>query len=164
IYELEVFWTVATEKSFSRAAHKLARSQPAISLAVQRLEEELGERLIDRSARGLRVTDAGTAVLEYARRFRSLREELDNSLGELRGNSAGCLTIGANESTALYLLRHIQRYRQLHPRVRVQIRRSLSSRLPHEILDGNIELGVISYDAADHRLVSKVIYTDALAF
>ena len=86
IYELEVFWTVAQEKSFSRAAQKLGRSQPAISLAVQRLEDELGEQLVDRSAKGLRVTDAGQAVLDYARRFRSLREELGNSLAELRDN------------------------------------------------------------------------------
>jgi DNA-binding transcriptional LysR family regulator len=163
IYELEVFWTVAQEKSFSRAAQKLGRSQPAISLAVQRLEDELGEQLVDRSAKGLRVTDAGQAVLDYARRFRSLREELGNSLAELRDNSAGRLTIGANESTALYLLRHIVRYRELHPKVKVQIRRSLSSKAPAEILDGNLELAVISYDPGDPRLVSKVIYTDALA-
>ncbi len=164
IYELEVFWTVAQEKSFSRAAQKLGRSQPAISLAVQRLEDELGEQLVDRSGKGLRVTDAGQAVLDYARRFRSLREELGNSLAELRDNSAGRLTIGANESTALYLLKHITRFRELHPRVKVQIRRSLSSKAPAEILDGNLELAVISYDPGDPRLVSKVIYNDALAF
>ena len=164
IYELEVFWTVAQEKSFSRAAQKLARSQPAVSLAVQRLEQELGEQLIDRSSKGIKVTDAGMAVLDYARRFRSLREELGNSLAELRDNSAGRLMIGANESTALYLLRHIERYRKLHPKVKVQIQRSLSSKVPSEILEGNLELGVISYDPGDSRLVAKVIYTDSLAF
>ncbi|HLK66295.1 MAG TPA: LysR family transcriptional regulator [Bryobacteraceae bacterium] len=163
LYSLQVFLTVAVEKSFSRAAEKLLRTQPAISLAVQRLEQELGEKLIDRSGKDLILTDAGQNVLEYARRFHSLRQELDNSLAELRDASSGRLSIGANESTALYLLRYIQRYRELHPKVKVQIRRSLSSKVPNELLDGNLELGVISYDPADERLQSKVIYTDALA-
>jgi len=164
LHTLQVFLTVATEKSFSRAAEKLYRTQPAVSLAVQRLEQELGEKLIDRSGKDLILTDAGRSVLEYARRFQSLQLELDNSLAELRDNSAGRLTIGANESTALYLLKHIERYRELYPKVKVQIRRSLSSKIPGELLDGNLELGVISYDPGDERLKFKVIYIDALAF
>jgi DNA-binding transcriptional LysR family regulator len=164
LYSLQVFLTIATERSFSRAAEKLLRTQPAISLALQRLEQEVGERLIDRSGKDLILTDAGRTVLEYARRFQSLRQELDNSLAELRDNSAGRLIIGANESSTLYLLRHIERYRELYPKIKVQIRRSLSSKLPNELLDGNLELGVISYDPGDARLQSKVIYTDALAF
>ena len=164
LYSLQVFLTVATEKSFSRAAEKLLRTQPAVSLAVQRLEQELGEKLIDRSGKELVLTDAGSTVIEYARRFQSLEQELDNSLAELRDNSAGRLVIGANESTTLYLLRHIERYRELYPKVKVTVRRSLSSRIPNELLDGNLELGVISYDPSDERLKSKVIYSDSLAF
>src|SRR5215467_9357655 len=164
LHSLQVFLTVATEKSFSRAAAKLLRTQPAVSLAVQRLEQELGERLIDRSGKDLILTDAGRTVLDYARRFQSLQQEMDNSIAELRDNSAGRLTIGANESATLYLLRHIQRYRELYPKVKVQVRRSLSSKIPNELLDGNLELGVISFDPADERLRTKVIYSDALVF
>jgi DNA-binding transcriptional LysR family regulator len=164
LYPLHVFLTVATEHSFSRAAEKLLRTQPAVSLALQRLEQELGEKLIDRSGKDLILTDAGRTVLEFARRFESLQQELDNSLAELRDNSAGRLIIGANESTILYLLRHIEQYRELYPRVKVQVRRSFSSKIPNELLDGNLELGVISYDPGDERLKSKVVYTDSLAF
>ena len=164
LYALQVFQTVVAERSFSRAAEKLFRTQPAVSLAVQRLEQELGEKLIDRSGKELVLTDAGSTVIEYARRFQSLQQELDNSLAELRDNSAGRLVIGANESTTLYLLRHIERYRELYPKVKVTVRRSLSSRIPNELLDGNLELGVISYDPSDERLKSKVIYSDSLAF
>src|SRR6478752_4504528 len=164
LYPLQVFLMVATEKSFSRAAEKLLRTQPAVSLALQRLEAELGEKVIDRSGKDLVLTDAGRVVLEYARRFENLRLELENSLAELRDNSAGRLSIGANESTTLYLLQHIERYRELYPKVKVQVRRSYSSKLPNELLDGNLELGAISYDPGDERLKSKVIYTDALAF
>ena len=164
LHALEVFLTIATEKSFSRAAEKLFRTQPAISLALQRLETELGEKLIDRSGKYLILTDAGRNVLEYARRFQSLQQEMENSLAELRDNSAGRLKIGANESTTLYLLQHIEKYREMYPKVKVQVQRSLSSKIPNELLDGNLELGVISYNPEDERLKSKVIYTDSLAF
>lgn len=164
LYPLQVFLTVAAEKSFSRAAERLLRTQPAVSLALQRLEAELGEKLIDRSAKDLALTDAGQTVLEYARRFESLRLELENALAELRDKSAGRLVIGANESTTLYLLRYIAEFRRLYPKVKVQVRRSLSSKIPVELMDGNLELGVISYDPDDDRLVSTVIYTDSLVF
>ncbi len=164
LYPLQVFLMVAEEKSFSRAAEKLLRTQPAVSLALQRLETELGEKLIDRSAKDLVLTDVGRTVLEYARRFENLKQEMENSLAELRDKSAGRLVIGANESTTLYLLRHIANFRRLYPKVKVQVRRSLSSKIPTELIDGNLELGVISYDPGDDRLVSTVIYTDSLVF
>jgi DNA-binding transcriptional LysR family regulator len=164
LHTLRVFYTVATERSFSRAAERLLRTQPAVSLAVQKLENELGEKLIDRSGKELVLTDAGQVVFEYARRFENLEREMENALAELRDNAAGRLIIGANESTTLYLLKHIQRYRRLYPKVRVQVRRSLSSKIPSQLIDGDLELGVISYDPMDDRLVCQVIYTDHLAF
>src|ERR1700684_2220648 len=164
LYALQVFLTVATEKSFSRAAEKLLRTQPAVSLALQRLALEVGDKLIDRSAKDMFLPDDGQTVLEYARRFENLRLEMENALAELRDNSAGRLAIGANESTTLYLLAHIENYRRLYPKIKVQVRRSLSSKIPAELIDGNLELGVISYDPADARLVSTVLYTDSLVF
>jgi DNA-binding transcriptional LysR family regulator len=163
-YPIRVFQAVAEERSFSRAAEKLLRTQPAVSMMVRRLESDLGERLIDRSGRDLILTDAGQIVLEYARRFQNLKREFENSLAELRDNAAGRLVIGANESTTLYLLRHLQRYRRTFPRVKVQVRRSLSSRVPEQLLSGDLELGVISYNPGDPRLEAREIYNDRLAF
>ncbi|MBI2689961.1 MAG: LysR family transcriptional regulator [Acidobacteria bacterium] len=164
LHSLRVFQTVATEKSFSRAAEKLLRTQPAVSLAVQRLESELGERLIDRSGKELLLTDAGKIVFDFSRRFENLELELANSLAEMRDNAAGVLIVGANESTSLYLLQHIVNYRRLYPKVKVRVRRSLSSKIPGQLIDGELELGVISYDPQDERLHSQVIFTDHLAF
>jgi DNA-binding transcriptional LysR family regulator len=164
LHSLRVFQTVATEKSFSRAAEKLLRTQPAVSLAVQRLEAELGERLIDRSGKELLLTDAGKIVFDFSRRFENLELEMGNSLAEMRDNSSGVLIVGANESTSLYLLQHIVNYRRLYPKVKVRVRRSLSSKIPGQLIDGELELGVISYDPQDERLHSQVIYTDHLAF
>lgn len=164
LHALQVFETVVAERSFSRAAEKLFRTQPAVSLAIQRLENELGDKLIDRGAKDLVPTDTGRTVLDFARRFRNLEDELAGALAELRDKSAGRLVIGANESSTLYLLPHIQRYRDKFPKIKVQVRRSQSSRIPVELLEGDLELGVASYDPGDDRLVAKVIYTDALAF
>ncbi len=164
LYLLQTFLTVANEKSFSRAGEKLLRTQPAVSLAIQRLENELGEKLIDRSGKELLLTDAGRIVTEYARRFDNLRLDLENALAELRDNAAGRLIIGANESTTLYLLHHVERYRHTYPKIKVQVRRSLSSKIPAQLIDGDLELGLISYDPDDDRLVSTVIYRDHLAF
>lgn len=164
LHALRVFLTVANEKSFSRAGEKLLRTQPAVSLAIQRLEQMLGEKLIDRSAKDLLLTDAGRIVLDYARRFENLQGDLENALAELRDKSAGRLTIGANESSTLYLLDHIDKFRRKYPKVRVQVRRSLSSKIPAELLDGDLELGILTYDPEDERLITRVIYTDHLAF
>src|SRR3974390_211944 len=119
LHSLRVFLTVANEKSFSRAAEKLLRTQPAVSLSIQRLEQSLGEKLIDRSAKELLLTDAGRIVLEYARRFENLHGDLENALAELRDKSSGRLIIGANESSTLYLLNHIETFRQQYPRIKV---------------------------------------------
>jgi DNA-binding transcriptional LysR family regulator len=164
LHPLRVFLTVATERSFSRAAEKLLRTQPAVSLAIQRLEVEVGEKLIDRSAKELLLTDAGQTVLDYARRFENLQGDLENALAELRDKSSGRLTIGANESSTLYLLDHIERYRARFPKIKVQVRRSQSSKIPAQLVDGELELGLLTYDPEDDRLISRVIYSDHLSF
>ena len=160
LHSLKVFLAVATEKSFSRAAEKMLRTQPAISLAIQRLEAELEDKLIDRSAKELLLTDAGNVVLEFAKRFENLEREMHNSLVELRDKSSGRLTIGANESTSLYLLNHIEMYRRQYPKVKVQVRRSLSSKIPTQLLDGDLELGLISFDPADLSLTMAFTLPD----
>lgn len=164
LYPLKVFLTVANERSFSRAGEKLLRTQPAISLAVQRLEADLGEKLLDRTGRELVLTDAGKIVLEYCRRFENLERELENALAELRDMASGRLVIGANESTTLYLIQHIINYRRLYPKVKVQVRRTLSSKIPQQVIDGDLELGVISWDPEDERVEAHTIYHDHLCF
>ena len=119
MHPLRVFLTVAAEKSFSRAAEKLLRTQPAISLSIQRLETELGEKLIDRSAKDLMLTDAGKIVLEYARRFEHLQGDPENALADLRAKSAGRPTIAATDSSTLSPPPHTDRHRPPYPTTQV---------------------------------------------
>jgi len=161
---LKTFRTIAREGSFSRAGQKLLRTQPAVSLALKRFESDLGVKLIDRSSKQLMLTDAGRLVFEYCDRFDGLESELRVGLDELRDLKAGKLIVGANESAALYLLKHVTAFRRDHPQMNVELRRSLSSQIPDELLRGSLEMGAISYDPGDERLKAVDIYTDSLVF
>ena len=161
---LNVFFTVANEKSFTRAAEKLFRTQPAISLAIQRLEAEVGEPLIDRSGRELSLTDAGRIVYETARQQENLQRSLHTQLTELRNKGVGRLVIGANESMTLYLLPHLSRFRRAYPKVKLVVQRSRSGEIPDRLLAGDVDLGVVSYQLEDERFRSQTLYVDHLSF
>lgn len=161
---LRLFRTVAEEGSFSRAGQRLFRSQPAVSLALKRLEGQLDARLIDRTSRALHLTDAGRAVAEYADEILALERKMRVTLEDLRDLRAGKLTIGANESTALYLLGHVEAFRRRHAGIGVEIRGSRSSLIPDAVLDGSLELGAISYDPGHPQLRVLRLYDDGLTF
>src|SRR6202165_581171 len=102
--ELQVFLTVAREGSFSRAAERLYRTQPAVSLAIRKLEDGLGQPLFVRGSRPVRMTDAGTLLKDYAERLINLRDEVKKGLTELEGLERGELSLGVNESSIHPLL------------------------------------------------------------
>ena len=164
ISQLEVFLAVAREGGFSRAAEKLYRTQSAVSQAIRKLEAEIGEPLFDRSTRDGVMTDAGNVLQEYAERLLNLRENAREALGELRELQKGKLVVGANEFTALYLLRVLAEYRRLHPAIRIVVQRSLGSQIPDDIRRHNCEFGVLTYDPQDPELSSVVVYSDELIF
>jgi DNA-binding transcriptional LysR family regulator len=164
ISQLEVFLAVAREGGFSRAAEKLYRTQSAVSQAVRKLETEIGESLFDRSSRDGLLTDAGRVLQEYAERLLNLRENAREALTELRELQKGKLVVGANEFTALYLLRVLAEFRRLHPAIRIVVQRSLGSQIPDDVRRHNCEFGVLTYDPQDEDLASAVVYSDELIF
>src|SRR5690348_14994697 len=164
ISQLEVFLAVAREGGFSRAADKLYRTQSAVSQAVRKLEAEIGEPLFDRSSREGLLTDAGHVLQEYAERLLNLRENAREALTELRELQKGKLVVGANEFTALYLLRVLGEFRKLHPAIRIVVLRSLGSQLPDDVRRHKSEFGVLTYDPQDQELASVVVYSDELIF
>lgn len=164
LFQLETFLAVAEERSFSKAAKRLHRTQPAVSQVIRNLEEELGELLLDRSARDGSLTDAGRLLQEYAQELLNLRNEARQSLVELRQLQKGRLTIAANEYTSLYLLRVLHEFRRAHPTVHIAIQRSLASKVPQQLQEHAAELGTVSFRPEDPQLRSLVVYRDELAF
>src|SRR4029453_19195891 len=108
---LRIFLAVAEERSFSRAAAKVHRTQPAVSQAVRRLEDDLGEQLFDRSSKSGTLTDAGRILQNYGQRLVRLAEEADSAVRELRDLRRGRVLIGANEAAIHTLLPLIGRFR-----------------------------------------------------
>jgi DNA-binding transcriptional LysR family regulator len=164
LFELQTFMAVVQEGSFSRAAQKLHRSQPAISQTIRKLEEELGEALLDRSSRDGTLTDAGQLIYDYAQKLINLRSEAHGALTELRELHHGKLNIAANEFTCLYLLPVLDEFRRLYPTIKITVLRSLASRIPDELLNHNAELGVISFRPNSPELQSICVYSDQLTF
>ncbi len=164
LFQLETFLAVAEEKSFSRAAKRLHRTQPAVSQVVRNLEQELGELLLDRSSRDGTLTDAGRLLQEYAQELLNLRNEARQSLAELRQLQKGRLTIAANEYTSLYLLQVLHEFRREHPTIHITIQRALASKVPQLLQEHAAELGTVSFRPEEPQLRSVVVYRDELAF
>jgi DNA-binding transcriptional LysR family regulator len=162
INQLEVFVTVARERSFSRAGEALGRTQRAVSLAIPRLEQDVGERLFDRSSKDGTLTPAGEVLLEHARHILNLRQSALEAVHELRDLKAGKVTISANEHTVFYLLPVIERFRRQHPDIKVEVVRGVASRIPEQITAREVELGVISFAPDDPSLRSIEVMTDEL--
>ena len=162
--QLEVFLAVAREGRFSRAAEKLFRTQSAVSQTIHKLEQELGEPLLDRSSRDGLLTDAGRVLQEYAERLLNLRSDAQEALVELRELHKGKLAIAANEFTALYLLPVLGEFRRVHPMIKIVVQRALGSHIPDDVLRHNSELGVLTYDPQEPQLCSTVVYLDELIF
>ncbi len=163
LFQLETFLAVAEERSFSRAAARLNRTQPAVSQTIAKLETELGETLLDRSSRDGTVTAAGEILLDYARKLLNLRGEATGALAELRTLHRGRLSLAANEYTCLYLLPLLHQFRRQHPFIKITVQRSLASRIPDEVLMHAVEIGVLSFKPNDPQIKSVMVYRDQLA-
>ncbi|WP_213806226.1 LysR family transcriptional regulator [Granulicella sp. dw_53] len=164
LVQLETFLAVAEERSFSRAAARLHRTQPAISQAIAKLEQELGEVLFERSSRDGTLTDAGEVLKEYAAKLLNLRTEATGALTELRELHRGRLNLAANEYTCLYLLPLMDEFRRQNPRIKLVVQRTLASRIPDEVLMHSVEIGVLSFRPDDPQVKSVMVYRDELAF
>ncbi|MBV9240431.1 MAG: LysR family transcriptional regulator, partial [Acidobacteria bacterium] len=162
INQLEVFVTVARERSFSRAGEALGRTQPAVSQAIQRLEQDIGERLFDRSSKDGTLTPAGEVLIEHARHILNLKKAAVDAVHELRDLKAGKVTVSANEHTVFYLLPVIARFREQHPEIKVEVQRGVASRIPEQITAREVELGVISFEPDDTSLQAISVRTDEL--
>ncbi len=162
INQLEVLVAVAREKSFSRAAEVLHRTQPAVSQAIRRLEKEVGEKLFDRSSKDGTLTTAGEVLLDYAKQMLNLRQNAHVAIKELKNLQHGKVTISANEHTVFCLLPIIEEFEKRHPLIKVEVKRGVASRIPTEINAREVELGVISFKPKDESVKSIPVYIDEL--
>ena len=155
--ELKVFVTVATEHSFSRAAIKLCRTQPAVSQAVRRLEEDLGELLFDRSTKSAKLTRAGGALLPEAIQLLRLADEAMATVRQLSQRDRAVLRIGGNEPDAHILLPVLSTFLAQQPHVSVEFRRVADLDVVVEVGAGTIDIGITTRERVPAPLCSVPI-------
>jgi DNA-binding transcriptional LysR family regulator len=159
---LRIFLAVADERSFSRAAAKVHRTQPAVSQAVKRLEDELGEQLFDRSSKSGTLTDAGRVLQNYGQRLIRLAEEAESAMRELRDLRRGRVLIGANEAAIHTLLPLMARFRQKVPDIAIDVRRVPARQIAVEVQQGSLDFGALTFRPAEEGLLEVVVGSDEL--
>lgn len=145
--QLEMFVATVEEGSFKNAAQRVYRTQPSVSIAIRKLEQEIGAPLFVRSHRhSYRLTEKGRQLYDFAKRLLRLRDEMIATLTGTDAQPSGRIRIGANESTNLYVLpKLIRTFSGRHPQVKVEIFRQLSAKLPEDLREGTIDFAILSW-------------------
>ena len=132
------------------------RTQPAVSQAVRRLEDDLGEQLFDRSSKSGTLTDAGRVLQNYGQRLVRLAEETESAMRELRDLRRGRVLIGANEAAVHTLLPLMARFRQRVPDIAVDVRRVPARQIAVEVQQGSLDFGALTFRPAEEGLLEVV--------
>jgi DNA-binding transcriptional LysR family regulator len=159
---LRIFLAVAHERSFSRAAAKVHRTQPAVSQAVRRLEIDLGEQLFDRSSKTGTLTEAGRMLQNYGHRLVRLAEETESAVRDLRDLRRGRVLIGANEAAVHTLLPLIVRFREQYPDIAIDVRRVPARQIAVEVQQGSLDFGALTFHPGQEGLLEVPIGSDEL--
>ncbi len=161
--QLETFLEVARLSSFSRAAEKRFRTQPAISAQIRALEEEVGARLLDRSGGKVSLTAPGKLFQKYAEEALQARRAVLTQLAEMERVPRGEIIVGANEATCLYILPEVfAEFKKQYSNVNVRVQRAEHARILERVIDNSVVFGIVSLPVTDTRLTVVPIHKDEL--
>jgi DNA-binding transcriptional LysR family regulator len=160
---LEVFCKVVELKSFTKAGEALLLAQPTVSEHLRTLEDMLGEKLVDRLGREVLPTPAGKIFYQYARNILQMREEAIQALGQFKGNLSGRLILGASTIPGTYILpKLIGSFKTAHPAIQITLQIADTAQIVSDVLEGNLEAGVVGSKWNDRRLVMEEVFRDEL--
>ncbi|MEW5944242.1 MAG: LysR family transcriptional regulator [Pseudomonadota bacterium] len=160
---LQVFYTVAKQLSFTKAAELLFMTQPAVTFQVKQLEEHFNTRLFERSHSKITLTPAGELVLEYAEKILGLSAELETRMGEMTGQIRGALLIGASTTIAEYLLpRVLGEFKARYPLVHASLTVTNSETVESKVADHALDVGLIEAPSHHPQLKNEVCCEDEL--
>jgi LysR family transcriptional regulator, low CO2-responsive transcriptional regulator len=161
--QLETFIEVARLSSFSRAAEKRFRTQPAISSQIRSLEEEVGAKLLDRSGGKVSLTAAGKLFLKFSEDTLDARKSAMTAIAETERVPRGEIVVGANEGTCLHILPEVfAHFKKQYPDVSVSIKRADYAKVLESVIDNSVDFGVVSMPVNDNRLTAVLIHRDEL--
>src|SRR5438128_1647387 len=157
--QLETFLEVARLSSFSRAAEKRFRTQPAISSQIRALEEEVGAKLLDRSGGKVSITASGKLFQKYAEETLEARKVALTAIAETERVPRGEIIVGANEGTCLHILPEVfAEFKKQYPDVAVNIKRADYGKILESVIDNSVDFGVVSLPVSDSRLTVVLIH------
>jgi DNA-binding transcriptional LysR family regulator len=163
LYQLENFVAVVEEHSFTRAAERVFRTQGAVSVAIRKLEDEIGLPLLVRDRHDCLLTEAGEQLFEYARRMIELRNRLTKSMVDFRNLSTGSVSIAAHESAAEYLLAApLSEFNLQYPNLRIEARLCDGHEIAHLVAEREVDLGFGISQTSLYGLSSEVLHIDPL--
>jgi DNA-binding transcriptional LysR family regulator len=161
--QIETFLEVARLSSFSRAAEKRFRTQPAISAQIRAMEEEVGAKLLDRSGGKVALTSAGKIFQKYAEEVVQSRRNVMTAIAEMERVPGGEIVVGANEGTCMHVLPEVfAQFKKQYPTVGVNVRRLESAGVLECVIDHSVDFGVVSLPVNDKRLTVVPIHRDEL--
>lgn len=141
---LQVFYAVAKQLSFTKAAEQLFMTQPAVTFQVKQLEESFNTRLFERSHGKIALTPAGKLVMDYAGKILGLSEEMEKRVAELSGAMGGPLLLGASTTIAEFILPQILgEFKARYPQVRAHLTVANSENIVNRVADHSLDLGLI---------------------
>jgi LysR family hydrogen peroxide-inducible transcriptional activator len=163
MHQLEYFVAVAEEGGFTRAAQRMQVAQPSLSQQIKKLEKELRQPLFDRLPRGAVLTEAGQRLLEHARHVLAELHDARRRVGEVGGNVAGALTVGAIPTVAPFLLPGVVRsFTGRWPAVRVSVTEDVTARLLDRLGRGELDLAVLSSVGEVPNVHAELLGTEPL--
>jgi len=162
-FRLKVFRTVAEHLSFRKAAEHLFLTQPAVTLQIKALEDDLGIRLFDRAANRVSLTPQGSLLLAYAKKIAALVSQAEQELGSEDGKVSGELSLGVSTTIAQYVLpRLLGAFLDEHPRVQFSLHSGNTDEIVHLLLDNKLSLGLIEGPARDRGIHTEPFMQDEL--
>lgn len=160
---LQVFFTVAKQLSFTKAAELLFMTQPAVTFQVKQLEEHFNTRLFERSHGKISLTPAGELALDYAERILNLTGEMEARISELTGQVSGPLLIGASTTIAEYMLPQLLgEFKRLHPETQARLTVANSETIENRVADHTLDIGLIESPSHHPNLITHVCCEDEL--
>jgi len=160
--QLEMFVAVLEAGSVQRAAERVFRTSPAVSMAIRKLEDDVGVALFERAERGdFTPTQAGESLYRHARKLLRGRDEALLELDELKTLDRGRLRLGAIESSASYLLPSLtQSFRSQYPNIRLEVSCDTSDTLVSSLRSRKIELALLAFAPEDEEIESRCVVRD----
>ncbi|MGO9086099.1 MAG: LysR substrate-binding domain-containing protein [Candidatus Sulfotelmatobacter sp.] len=162
-FRLKVFRTVAKHLNFRRAAEELCLTQPAVTMQVKTLEQQLGVQIFDRSGASISLTPAGTVLLKYAHKIERLEAAALASLSQFSGEQRGELRIGASLTIAQYILPHILgEFQQQHPKIRPQVITCNTEQVLESLQARDVSLGFVEGPTMRRDVRTEIFLEDEI--